>query len=153
MVFTIQKSCYVASFITLVCLRGGKELRELKPSQFTRGYSPDSYSYVENRSEYHQGTFGNSKDSNKIVTMIATDANPPPKCIVYLLDYTISSDCLSLQKAWTFSLLSLWRRNLVILTQPLPIGKNTLGKLMEDICNEAGIVGYWCHFYVRCWST
>ena len=59
-------------------------MRELKPSQFTRDYSPDSYTHLKYN---HQGTFGNSKDSNKVVTMIATDANPPPKCIVYLLDY------------------------------------------------------------------
>ena len=67
------------------CLRGSQELRELKPSQFVRGYNPDSYIYVENGSKNHKGTFGNSKDFNKVVTILAT--NDLPKCVVYLLDF------------------------------------------------------------------
>ena len=60
-------------------------MRELKPSQFVRGYNPDNYTYIENGSKNHKGTFGNSKDSNKVVTILAT--NDWPKCVVYLLDF------------------------------------------------------------------
>ena len=70
------------------CLRGGQEQRDLKPSQFTRGYNPDSYTYVENGSKNHKGHFGSSNQSeNKVVTIYANPDVPPPKCLIYLLDY------------------------------------------------------------------
>ena len=52
------------------CLRGGQEQRNLKPMQFERGYEPDRYTYTENGSKNHQGRFGTSKESNKVVTII-----------------------------------------------------------------------------------
>ena len=92
------------------CLRGGQEMRELKPSQFVRGYNPDSYTYVENGSKNHKGTFGSSKDSNKVVTILAT--NDWPKCVVYLLD--ISRDYQNSLGIWNFSLPNQWIRFPVI---------------------------------------
>ena len=51
-------------------------------AQFIRGYNPDSYTYIENGSKNHKCTFGNSKDFNKVVTILATEDNPPPKCVI-----------------------------------------------------------------------
>lgn len=84
------------------CLRGGQELRELKPSQFVRGYNPDSYTHVDNGSKNHKGTFGNGKDSNKVVTILAT--NTLPKCVISWI--STSRGCQNPQKIWSFSLQS-----------------------------------------------
>lgn len=72
------------------CLRGGQEQRELKPSQFIREYNPNRCTYVENGSKNHIGHFGASSNSNKMVTIYTNSENPPPKCLVYLLDLYFS---------------------------------------------------------------
>ena len=65
------------------CLRGGQEQRNLKAAQFERGYEPDRYTYTENGSKNHQGRFGTSKESNKVVTIYA-NSDAEPRCLVYL---------------------------------------------------------------------
>ena len=124
------------------CLRGGQELRELKPSQFVRGYNPDSYTYVENGSKNHKGTFGNSKESNKVVTILATEANQPPKCVVYLLDCyfrRLPKPPENMEFFFAKPLEKLPSDTRAPWFHSVPIGKNTLGGLLAEICKEAGI--------------
>ena len=49
----------------MFCLRGGKELRELKFSQVTRHRNPDSYEYTEHVSKTRNGTFRKLHVNNK----------------------------------------------------------------------------------------
>ena len=122
------------------CLRGGQEQRELRPSQFTRLRDPDHYQYIENGSKNHTGSFG-KKDANKVVRICA-DRDAEPRCLVFLLDLYFSklpADPKSLpafymkplskapvdpHQPWFF---------------PTPIGRNTLGKIVQTMCDEAGI--------------
>ena len=122
------------------CLRGGQELRELKPSQFVRGYNPDSYTYIENGSKNHKGTFGNGKDSNKVVTILATD--DCPKCVVYLLDLYLNrlpKPPEDMEFFFAKPLDKVPSDRKAPWFHSLPVGKNTLGGLLADICKEAGI--------------
>ena len=65
------------------CLRGGQELRGLKPSQFICSSNPDCYTYVENGSKNKSGV--NPKENNKVIPVYA-NSTARPRCLVYLLD-------------------------------------------------------------------
>ena len=69
------------------CIRGGKEQRNLKPSQFQWKHDPDRYVYIENGSKNNSGA--ELRVSNKVVPVYA---NPSigERCVVYLLDLYLS---------------------------------------------------------------
>ena len=62
--------CYLGKSL---CLRGGQEQRDLKPSQFRREHDADQYVYVENGSKNHQETFGQKESENKVDTMFKNE--------------------------------------------------------------------------------
>ena len=125
------------------CLRGGEEHRCLTLSQFTRLHKPHRYVYSEKSSKNRQGGLYQAKMYHKTVTIVA---NPEVKerCPVYLLDLYISklpkgavdndlfyckpmaSAPLDASCPWYFN---------------VPIGKNTLSKMVADMCAEAGLSG------------
>ena len=72
-----------------LCLRGGKEQRDLTSSQLRREHNRDRYVYVENGSKNHQGKFGRNEPENKIVN-IFKDEKAGERCPVYLLDLYFS---------------------------------------------------------------
>lgn len=123
------------------CLRGGVEQREHKPSQFVRGVDPDRYTYIENGSKNHQGGFGTGKQSNKVVTIYATPEEAS-RCVVFLLDFYFSKfpcPCNSLEFMYLKPLPKKPDDDKQPWYQATPIGKNTLGKLVKEMCREAGI--------------
>ena len=123
-------------------LRGGAEQRALKPSQFERGYNPDRYTYTENGSKNHRGSFGTLHDSNKIITVYSTlvgNSGDPLRDVVYLLDYYFGKFPLSMD----FMYLQPKPRVPSDLKEPWfypnPMEKNTLHSLLNTMCVEAGI--------------
>ena len=119
------------------CLRGGKEQRDLKPSQFLRSSSPDCYTYVENGSKNKSGI--NTKEKNKIVPVYA-NYSARPRCLVYLLDKYFSKfppkgkemDVFYLRPVSKVSEKQYWY-------ECAPVGKEKLRKFIETMCREAGI--------------
>ena len=123
------------------CLRGGQEQRNLKPSQFERGYEPDRYTYTENGSKNHQGRFGTRKESNKVVTIYANFDNAP-KCLVYLLDFYFSKFPKPPTSMETFYLKPLAKVPAKFddpWFECTPIGKNVLAKFVQVMCEDTGI--------------
>ena len=125
-----------------LCLRGGQEQRELKPSQFRREYNPDRYVYVENGSKNHPGRFGSGQQSNKLVTLYSNKGFEP-QCVVFLIDFYLSK-CPRPAKTDAFYLRPLpkipnnhdspWFSS-------VPLGKNKLAQFVKDMCNEANVGG------------
>ena len=126
-----------------LCIRGGQEQRNLKPSQFRREYDPDRYIYVENGSKNHPGTFGHNEQSNKVVPMYS-NRSAVPRCAVHLLDLYFSK-CPQPPNALSFFYLKPLPKKPVEREAPwfqsTPIGKNTLAKFVETMCKDAGIKG------------
>ena len=58
--------CVLLCGKSILFVVGGEEHRRLKPSQFAQGSKPDQYTYTENGSKNHQGTFGTRTESNKV---------------------------------------------------------------------------------------
>ncbi len=136
-------SCEGAFFYVgkTVCLRGGQEQRNLKLSQFRREYDPDRYIYVENGSKNHPGTFGQKKQSNKVVTLYS-HPDAEPRCVVYLLDFYFSKFPQPASTMPLFYLKPLAKKPAdreAPWFQATAIGKNTLAKFVEKMCEDAGI--------------
>ena len=125
-----------------LCLRGGQEQRDLKPSQFRREYYPDRYVYVDNGSKNHPGGFGCGHSSNKVVTLYKNQGFEP-QCVVFLLDFYFSK-CPQPAKADVFYLRPLpkvpsghdspWFSS-------VPLGKNKLAQFVKEMCKEADVGG------------
>ena len=116
------------------------EHRCLTHSQFTRLHKPDRYVYSEKSLKNRQGGLYQAKMDHKTVTIVAKP-EVKERCPVYLLDLYISKlpkgvvdndlfYCKPMASArlddscpWYFN---------------VPIGKNTLSKMVADMCAEAG---------------
>ena len=125
-----------------LCLRGGQEQRNLKPSQFRREYDPDRYVYIENGSKNHPGGFGSGQQSNKVVTL-HNNHGYEPQCVVFLLDYYFSK-CLQPTRNNGFYLRRLPKKpsdNGAPWFSSVPLGKNKLAQFVKEMCKEAGISG------------
>ena len=126
------------------CLRGGQEHRELKLSQLQRCRGPDKYLYSENSSKNRKGGLSEIRLEHKTVS---TFANPEAgnRCHVFLLDLYLSKlpqeafkkdifYCRPNQSKPTDS------------TSPwfcaVPIGRNQLSKMVQTMCEEAGVLGH-----------
>ena len=123
------------------CLRGGDEQKNLKPSQFVRSQQPDRYVYTEHGSKNRSGGLGQLNVENKQVTGYATPDNQP-RCIVFLLDkyflklpkYAFEKDVFYLRpkQRGSDSPATPWY-------DAVPVGKNKLSKMVQEICSDAGI--------------
>ena len=122
------------------CLRGGQEHRNLSLSQLERSYSPDRYVYRENSSKKRQGGL---KQMNKVVTIVS-NTSVGNRCPVFLIDLYISKLPPVAKEKDIF-----YCRPLTNLPKDssgpwyigVPIGKNTLCSMVNDIFAEAGIYG------------
>ena len=74
---------------TMFCLRGGKELRELKFSQVARHRNPDIYEYTERVSKTRNGTFKKLHVNNKVVSLFPCP-EAGSQCLLPVLDLYIS---------------------------------------------------------------
>ena len=137
-----------------LCLRGGQEQRDLKPSQFCRKYDPDRYVYVENGSKNHPGGFGSGEQSNKIVTLY-NNQGFEPQCVVYLLDFYFSK-CPQPAKTDAFYLRPLPKRPSSD-GEPwfasIPLGKNKLALFVKEMCKDANISGNKTNHSLRATGT
>ena len=124
-----------------LCLRGGEEQRQLKLSQFQRLTNPLRYVYTENASKNRCGGLAQIRVENKVVPIIAIG----PRCHVKILDSyfeklppkAFEKDNFYVQpstetpddpnKPW-------YTAN--------PIGRNTLGKFVKEICDKGNIDGH-----------
>ena len=122
-------------------LRGGKEHRCLKLSQFVRHSNPDRYVYTENGSKNRSGGFTDMRIENKTVPIYA-NSEAGDRCNVKQLDKY-------------FSKIPDQARQLDIYLRPLgnipndptrpwfaatPVGENKLGAMVKDMFTEVGIV-------------
>ena len=71
------------------CLRGRKEQRLLKLSQFRCSPCGSHYTYTENSSKNRSGGINQINVANKVVNIVAIPENRP-HCAVYLLDIYLS---------------------------------------------------------------
>ena len=113
------------------CLRGGEEHRCLTLSQFTRLHKPDRYVYSEKSSKNRQGGLYQAKMDHKTVTVYLLDlyiSKFPKGAVDNDLFYCkpMASAPLDASCPWYFN---------------VPIGKNTLSKMVADMCAEAGLSG------------
>ena len=124
------------------CLRGGEEHRNLKISQLKRENDPPKYVYTELASKNRAGGLAQLRVKNKSVSIFAAP-EAGDRCHVFLLDLYFSK----LPK-------EAFERDIFYL-QPISkvckpgqpwftttaVGKNTLAKMVKDVCADAGIGG------------
>ena len=122
------------------CLRGGQEHRDLCLKQLQRFYEPDRYVYSEHSSKNRQGGFLQSKLEHKTVTIVANSAIGE-RCPVFLLDKYIKKLPAKVDFFYCKPFPSVpaepekpWYYN-------IPVGRNTLSKMVQEMCAEAGISG------------
>ena len=124
-------------------LRGGEEHRQLKLSQLRRYTDPLKYVYTENASKNRSGGLKQMRVKNKVVPIVAVPESGD-RCHVYVLD-------LYMQK---LPAEAITRDNFYVQpcsripsdpTQPWftanPVGKNSLSKMVKEMCIKAGITG------------
>ena len=123
------------------CLRGGQEHRNLKLSQFHRG--PDHWKYIENGSKCYRGGVADLRRENKVVHQFLDESNPLT-CHVKLLDIYIEKLPPQAKQKDFFYFTPLKKKPL----NPghpwfssVPVGWNTLDKMVKDIFLEAGVKG------------
>ena len=122
------------------CLRGGDEHRSLKFSQIKK--VGDHYVYTENASKNRSGGFAQMRVTNKVVPIF-----PNPKvgerCHVYILDLYYSKLSPTAFERDNFYLQPL--QNTPVHPKPWfsisPVGRNTLIKMVRDICKEGEVGG------------
>ena len=125
------------------CLRGGKEHRNLKISQFVRQSDPDRYIYTENGSKNQSGGFTDLRIENKVVPIYAT-SEAGIRCHVKQLDLYLSKLPAKARELDIFYVRPLpnapedpshpW-------FAAAPIGENKLGTMVKDMFAEVGIAG------------
>ena len=119
------------------CLHGG-EHRKLKLEQITKEGS--GYTYCENGSKNHKGTFRERNIANKVVH---SDAVPEAgeQCHVHLLDVYLSKLPKDAHKvdAFYFCPLSKIPQEGPLYT-PVPVGKHKLANMVKNMCTEAGLL-------------
>ena len=121
------------------CVRGGEEQRKLGHSQFQRTERPDSYTYVEHGSKNRSGGLAQLRQENKCVPCYSIP-DKAPRCLVFLLDlylrklpkYAFEHDVLYCRPKIKMPLDGPWY-------DPVPVGRNKLGSMVKEMCENAGI--------------
>lgn len=123
------------------CLRGGEEQRNLKISQLKRLQNPDRYVYTENASKNRTGGLKKMRVKNISVPIMAVPG-AGTRCHVFILDTYLSKlspealekDNFYVQPVPSFDVSKAW-------FTARPVGKNSLGRMVKEICVNAGISG------------
>ena len=140
------KSLQNAAFYTvgkMFCLRGGVEHRALKLSQFKRMTDPDRYTYYENVSKNHNGSFKNLHVKHKVVPLYACP-EAGDRCPVRILDEYISKlpqDALAKDLFYVRPLEKLPSSLSAPWYSSVLIGKHTLNQKVKNMCLQAGVSG------------
>lgn len=123
------------------CLRGGEEQRLLKISQLQRFTDPPRYVYTESASKNRHGGLAQLHVKNKVVPVIAVP-EAGLRCHVRILDEylrrlpeeAMEKDNFYVQPRSVSGDDSIW-------FTANPIGKNTLAKIVKEMCEEGNIKG------------
>ena len=130
----------------VLCLRGGREHKALKISQFT--FHSDGeleyVIYIENGSKNRSGSYKEKADSNKVIKHFA---NPSlgNRCYVTLLKLYLSK--LPPKILNDTSSVFYWKPKEVTPVADVPwftlnvIGRNTLGSMVKKMCEAIGVEG------------
>ena len=123
------------------CLRGGEEHRRLTISQIVRQQDPNCYIYTETGSKNRKGTFTEKHVPTKVVP-IYESKEARERCHVRVLDVYLSKLPKQAFEKDIFYLRPLeavpdeegkpWFQN-------VPVGRNVLSKMVEQMCKVAGI--------------
>ena len=125
------------------CLRGGEEHRKLRLSQLKRESDPPKYVYTELASKNRAGGLAQLRVKNKSVSIFAVP-EAGNRCHVFLLDLYITKLPKQAFEQDVFYLQPLSKGS----NKPgqpwfttKPVGKNTLAKMVKEMCVDAGIGG------------
>ena len=124
-----------------LCLRGGQEHRDLRMLQFVR--EVDHWKYIEAGSKNFRGGIADLRRENKVVRQYPCSALGK-RCHVYLLDLYMERlpPEAKEKNAFYFTPLQIYPPDK---GKPwfsaMPIGRNTLDRLMKTACLEAGLEG------------
>lgn len=142
------------------CLRGGAEQRGLKISQFHReivqvdGRNVCSYVYYEFGSKNRQGGFNSLNSDNKSVRQYENTSGAI--CHVKILDKYLQKIPDEAKSADNFYLTPL----AVLPSDPakpwftkVPVGRNTLNKMLKDMCQDAGISETYTNHSLRAYGA
>ena len=124
-------------------LRGGEEHRSLRFTQIERKLDPNCYIYTENTSKHRTGSLAQLRVSNKVVPVFAIP-EAGTRCHVYILDMyyeKVPSSCLSGECFYLQPLSKIPKVDKSPWFTSVPVGRNTLSKMVKDICLEGGIKG------------
>ena len=135
-------------------LRSGEEHRSLRLSQFEliqpkHGSTTGSFIYTENYSKNNQGGLLHRKVQPKCVTCYANDSDPN-RCLVRLFQTYLRHRPADNQN---FYLTPLQKPKGDIWYTNMPVGHNTLSRIVTKLCNKAGIPGYKTNHSLRVTSA
>ena len=122
---------------------GGEEHWQLKLSQLKKFTDPLRYAYIENTSKNHSGILAQMRVKNKAVLIVAVP-EVGTRCHVHVLDLYIQK---LFQAAFTHDNFYVQPCSTVPddSSKPWftvnPIGKNSLSKMVKEVCSEGGISG------------
>ena len=120
----------------MFCLRGGTELRNLRPSQISRMNDPNQYVYNEYVSKTNNGTFKKFHVKSKVVPVVECP-EAAERCPVFVFDKYFSK--LPDEAFIFFRPLKQCQKSL--LHHGIVEGKNTLDQKLKKMCHLAGING------------
>ena len=121
------------------CLRGGSEHRSLMLTQLKR--VEDGYIYTENVSKNRPGGIAQLKLKNKKVKIVA-NPDARERCHVYLLDEYISHLPDKAKQDNIFYVRPLDKMQGRVWYSSVPIGRNKLSSMVQQMCKDAGIQGH-----------
>ena len=124
-------------------LRGGEEHRQLKLSQVKRFYDPDHYVYTENSSKNRSGGLAQLRVTNKRVPVYAVP-EAGEKCHVSVLDKYLSKlplDAIERDNFYLTPLPAVPSNSQRSWFTSVPVGRNSLGKMVKEMCSDSGIGG------------
>ena len=124
-----------------LCLRGGQEQHNLKPSQFHCEYNQDRSVYIKNWLKNNPSGFGSGYQSNKVVTLHINNGFEP-QWVVFLLDFYFSK-CLQSAETDVFYLRPLSKMHsghdsLWFLS--VPLGKTSSVSLLKKCARQMLVV-------------
>ena len=124
-------------------LRGGEEHRQLKLSQVKRFYNPDHSVYTENSSKNRSGGLAQLRVTNKRVPVYAVP-EAGEKCHVRVLDKYLSKlplDAIEQDNFYLTPLSAVPSNSQIPWFTSVPVGRNSLGKMVKEMCSDLGIGG------------
>ena len=124
------------------CLRGRDEQRLLRISQVQRYTNPDRYVYTEGASKNRCGGIAQLRVANKVVPIVAVP-EVGSKCHVKVLDeylHRLPKEALEKDNFYVQPRPACTVDDAIWFTA-LPIGRNTLGKMVREICEDGKIQG------------